>query len=120
MLGPLYTNFLRHIAELDYLPPTPLSDSQPSIDNAEEILTTFRTRYLPACPIMHIPLEMSADQFRRLYPMTYKAIRVVCEVSQDHRTKIEGLVREELSQLILIKNDRTFDLLTCLLVCVTW
>ncbi|OAG09666.1 uncharacterized protein CC84DRAFT_1160770 [Paraphaeosphaeria sporulosa] len=91
----------------------------PSERPPKEILSQFRSRYLEQFPFFHV-LDLTANNFVRERPNTYRAIQVICEKSRARQNEYGPRVREELILRVVTNGERSIDLLLCLLVCLTW
>jgi hypothetical protein len=101
--------------------PTPQSDNGHSqYQNADRILSTFRTRYLACYPFLHIPRETTAEQFQRDRPFTWKALCVVCEAPRLTQHEMGTQFIDEIASRVVAKGERSLDLLSSLVLCTIW
>jgi hypothetical protein len=101
--------------------PTPRSnDERSQLRGADWILDTFRTRYIPYYPFIHIPRNTTAEQFQRDRPWTWKAICVVCEGPRSMQNVLGAEFAREVTALVVAEGERSLDLLTSLVICTSW
>ncbi|KAF2451176.1 hypothetical protein P171DRAFT_467820 [Karstenula rhodostoma CBS 690.94] len=91
----------------------------PSDQTPQQILSSFRSRYLEYFPFIHVP-DTAVEKFVRERPNTYRAIQVICEKSRARQSEYGRRVREELILCVVTGGERSIDLLLCLLVCLAW
>ncbi|KAF1965237.1 hypothetical protein BU23DRAFT_519906 [Bimuria novae-zelandiae CBS 107.79] len=93
----------------------------PSDQTPQQVLSTFRTRYMEHFPFISLPTDdVSIEAFVHERPNTYRAIQVICEKNRARQVESGIRVREELALRVVSGGERSIDLLLCLLVCLTW
>jgi len=96
------------------------SPYEPSADEAEEYLSTFRSRMLRDFAFIHIPPEMTAHQMRQDRPFLFRAIAAVATPSTQQKLMRGREFKRILAQTTLIENQSSIDLLLGLLTYVAW
>lgn len=91
-----------------------------SVAEAEVILQTFRTRRLRHFPILHIPLEVTAQDFQRERPFLWLTIRAVCSQSVKEQNVLADKIRQIIAKRTIVDCDRDLDMLQGLLVFLGW
>jgi hypothetical protein len=87
-------------------------DLDPSLEEAEVYLMTFRTQTLSCFPFMYIPENTPSHQLRQERPFLWLCIMVI-----SFRTSSKML---RLGREILVDGERNIDLLLGLLVYIGW
>ncbi|KAI9148734.1 Transcription factor [Paramyrothecium foliicola] len=87
---------------------------------AEERLQLFRTTYLPIFPLAVIPPQTTAAHLRREKPFFWLAIQSVCSKPNSQRMILEEGFRRVFAETVLVRFERSLDLLLGLIVYSTW
>jgi hypothetical protein len=95
------------------------SGSEPSPQEAEECLSKFRT-WLPHFPFVHLPPAMTAAALRVERPFLWLCIMDLTVTSNATQTLLRDRVRREVSERIVIQNERSMDLLQGLVAFLAW
>ena len=93
--------------------------SEPSPQEAEECLSKFRT-WLPNFPFIHLPPAMTAAALRAERPFLWLCIMNLTVTSSEMQIILRDRVRREVSERIVIQNERTMDLLQGLIAFLAW
>ncbi|KAI1329048.1 hypothetical protein F5Y16DRAFT_367268 [Xylariaceae sp. FL0255] len=91
-----------------------------SVAEAEEVLNTFRTKFIPFFPLAYLPPAMSAAQLANERPTFWRNIRTLCCKSPIKQLAMTQQFREELGYKLLGTGERTIDMLLSVLVCLGW
>lgn len=94
--------------------------SDPSIDEAEQCLDTFRSIYLPAFPCLYIPPTMDAMTLRAQKPFLWLCIMAVTLPFPARQLALSERARAYVSQRLVIAQERNMDLLQGLIVFIGW
>ncbi|KAL1963469.1 hypothetical protein VTN77DRAFT_8370 [Rasamsonia byssochlamydoides] len=106
-----------HVQPFAYaLPP----DLEPSPEEAEDCLKTFRTRNLKYFPFTYIPESTSSQQLRQEWPFFWLCIMAITTKTVSKQLGLGRAIRQIASQEILVDGERNLDLLFGLLVFVGW
>ena len=92
---------------------------EPSVDEAEACLATFRSRMLPYFAFIHIPNDLTAQKLQDR-PFLFRAIIAVASPSTIQKVARGKELKRILAQTTLVENQSSIDLLLCLLTYVAW
>jgi hypothetical protein len=105
------------------LHPPEISGSRFSLPNQEDafFLLEFRTSLAPQFPFVVIPPEATSESLRRERPMLWKAILTAASCYDPSRREAMGWeLIEEFSTRLLLKAEKSLDLLQALLIHLAW
>ncbi|KAH8664342.1 hypothetical protein BX600DRAFT_550399 [Xylariales sp. PMI_506] len=91
-----------------------------SPEEAEEILSTFRTEHLRLFPFIYIPPDMSAVQFQIKYPILWLVVRGICNRTMEGQSSFGLQAREIISRQVLVDGERNLDILYSIIAFVGW
>ncbi|KAE9364158.1 hypothetical protein N431DRAFT_549798 [Stipitochalara longipes BDJ] len=93
----------------------------PTGDEAELMLDMFRRYMAPQFPFVLIPLDMTAAALRQKKPFLYLVIMMVSFQGEASRQLALGVrVKEHLSHAMIMRSEKSLDLLQGLLVSMGW
>jgi hypothetical protein len=101
----------------------PLTDEQalPSENEAELMLDMFRRHMAPQFPFVVIPLDMTAATLKQKKPFLHLTVMMVSLQGAASRQLALGIrVKEHLSNAMIMRTEKSLDLLQGLLVCMAW
>ncbi|KAJ5082899.1 hypothetical protein N7532_011942 [Penicillium argentinense] len=96
------------------------SAANPSDREGQFLLKIFTTSMVPLFPFVVIPPHMTADQLRQEKPFLFLAISMVACQSASRQREISKMVKDYIAEKIVIRNERSLDLLQGLLVHLAW
>lgn len=102
--------------------PVPAPDTTiPTDHEAIYLLNLYRAEMAPLFPFVVISRRVTPEQLRLEKPVLYMAIMMVACQSDVHRQlSIARIVRQEISQAVLIRSERSLALLEGLLLYIAW
>lgn len=86
----------------------------------DQELLTFRTRYLPHFPLIHLSSDVTAAELQREKPTICLTIRGLATKVASRQMLLGKRLRESITQKILIDGERSLDLLLGLLASIAW
>jgi len=91
------------------------------MSEAEILLDRFRRLMAPACPFVIVPSEITAQQLYEQKPLLLHAIVTVTYFHDlaKQQSMVKQLMRD-VSERILINNEKNIGILQALLVFVAW
>jgi hypothetical protein len=92
----------------------------PTVEEANELLSFFASRMLPAFPFMKMPLYEHSVEFHKEHPFLYLCIIAVASKSTEQQLALGSIIRSTIGQKMLVESERTIDLLQGLLVYSGW
>lgn len=93
---------------------------EPSIDEAETNLATFKTCHLGFLPVVHIPPGMTAQQLRSEKPTLWLCIMAVAAKSSARSRQLSTRLRQSVAETMVTSSAMSIDLLQALLVSIGW
>ena len=93
---------------------------EPSPDEAEECLATFRDCHATFFPFVYLPVTTNVVQLRQQRPLLFDAIMAVACKSTTRQNSRSTRLRQILAHEALVKSELSIDLLLALLVSVGW
>ncbi|KAE9365265.1 hypothetical protein N431DRAFT_549513 [Stipitochalara longipes BDJ] len=85
------------------------------------LLLEFRTSMAPQFPFVVIPQEATSESLRNERPMLWKAIVTAASCLNPSRQEVMGWeIMEELTTRLLLKAEKSLDLLQALLIHIAW
>ncbi len=93
---------------------------EPSPFEAEEYLTAFRTHKSKYFPFLYIPSTITAQQLHQQRPFLWLCIMTISSRSTSQQQVLGSRVRDKLAQEMLLKSERSIDLLLGLLAYIGW
>lgn len=93
----------------------------PNEDEAELMLDMFRRHMAPQFPFVVIPLDMAAAELRQKKPFLHLTVMMVSFQGSASRQLTLGIkIKEYLSDAMIMRTEKSLDLLQGLLVCMAW
>ncbi|GAB0142217.1 hypothetical protein EsHS_00002775 [Epichloe bromicola] len=92
---------------------------EPTPHEAEAYVSKFRD-WLQAAPFMRIPGELTAEALRREKPFLWMCIMNLCSMSNLQQRIMRENVRQVVAERVVIKHDRSMDMLQGLIAFITW
>jgi hypothetical protein len=86
----------------------------------EQCFETYKNSFVPYCPTVIIPPNLSLKEFSEERPFLWLVIRAVCSTSPARQFALGAEVRKTLGREMLIEPTRTLDLFLGLLVFCFW
>lgn len=99
-------------------PSSRLPDLPPAM--AEAVLHEFRTVYTKNNPFLYIHPSVTVQEMQQERPFLWLVIRALCTKSYAEHHELGRLIREVLSNQLLVECERNLDLLLCLLTYMGW
>ena len=91
-----------------------------SIAQAEEHLRIFRAHHAKFLPFVDIPQTLTARQLHAEKPYLSQAIMATCPWSVSHQQRLGTLFRHEVGEAMVVRSEKSMDLLLGLLVFIGW
>lgn len=113
----------RNSSVLPILPAVSLTNEQilPNEDEAELMVDMFRCHMAPQFPFVVIPLDMTAAALKQKKPFLYLTIMAVSFQGEASRQLALGIkIKEYLSDAMIMRAEKSLDLLQGLLVSMAW
>ncbi|KAI8963008.1 hypothetical protein F5Y11DRAFT_167872 [Daldinia sp. FL1419] len=110
-------------------PSTPISPSPISDDvsvhkipdrAAEELLDIFRRAFIPMCPVVHIPISMSATELRREKPFLWLVIMALTSKVISQQFAMADTIWRIISNRVVLQHIVDMDLLLGIVCFATW
>ncbi|KAJ5692059.1 hypothetical protein N7462_001482 [Penicillium macrosclerotiorum] len=98
----------------------PSNLGEPSLLEAEEYLTHFQTSKLQYFPFLYIPFTTSAESLRRRRPFLWHCIMAISSKSSAQQQSWGNRVRQTIAQEMVVRSEKSLDLLLGLLAFVGW
>jgi len=96
-------------------------DFLPTEDEAELMLDMFRRHMAPHFPFVVIPLDITTTALRQKKPFLHLVIMMVSFQGEASRQLALGVrFKEHLSNAMIMRSEKSFDLLQGLLVAMAW
>ncbi|CAK7223716.1 hypothetical protein SBRCBS47491_005302 [Sporothrix bragantina] len=107
------------------LPPDTLNldpSLEPTPEEADQSLHTFRTTMLPYFPFVHLPPDLTAAQLRRNRPVLWLAIiAITCKRVPTHTQLARSThLRALFAHRVVFESEKSLDLLQALLAFLAW
>ena len=99
---------------------SPTSGLEPSLDEAEEFLKSFRLHMAPWFPIIIVPESTTAQELRRYRPFLWLCIMSVTSKSTVQQKALGKEVKITLGRELLVEGKNNIDLLLGIIVFVAW
>ncbi|KAI1801524.1 hypothetical protein F4811DRAFT_459927 [Daldinia bambusicola] len=96
------------------------SSYKPSIADAEECLSNFRTDKLKYFPFINITSKMTANQLRRERPFLWLCIMAISSKSSLQQQILSRKIRQMVAQEMIIGSTKSMDLLLGILAFIGW
>jgi hypothetical protein len=87
---------------------------------AEEQLSTFRHVFLPVFAFVHLPAMMGASELCRQKPFLWLVIMSVTTKSLAQQTVMRNMIRQIVSQEVVVKSEKSLDILLGVLCFTGW
>ncbi|KAH8682682.1 hypothetical protein BX600DRAFT_492674 [Xylariales sp. PMI_506] len=88
--------------------------------DAQAMLQTFRSSYLPFCPFVAIPEHITAIALRAKWPFLWLVIMSITSKSLRQQFDLSMAVRRLVAEELIVKNQPTFDILLGMICSLTW
>ncbi|KAK6956736.1 hypothetical protein Daesc_002016 [Daldinia eschscholtzii] len=108
-------NISSHITDSDHM-----TSYEPSLADAEEYLSNFKTYKLKYFPFVNITSNMTANQLRQERPFLWLCIMAIGSKSTLQQQILGRKIRETVAQEMVIKSTKNIDLLLGLLAFIGW
>ena len=93
----------------------------PTGQEADSLLTLFRTEMAPLFPFVPSHEGVPPIQLRHEKPILYMSmIMVACQSDTDRQLDIARLLRYEFSQAVMVRGEKSVALLQALLISIAW
>ncbi|KAE9376342.1 hypothetical protein N431DRAFT_289530, partial [Stipitochalara longipes BDJ] len=115
---PAPSDFLSNAS--DYLRSASYSMVGPSIEEAEQYLTEFRTQKLINFAFIYLSPNITIQQLRQERPFLFLTIMAVSAKSGSQRLTLGKEIKNLLSRELLFNSEGNFDVLLGMLVFITW
>jgi hypothetical protein len=92
----------------------------PSIEEAEDYLTEFRTQRLINFAFIHLPTGITAQRLQQERPFLFITIMAVSSKSSSQRLRLGREIKQLLARDLFADHEGNFDVLLGLLVFITW
>lgn len=111
------------VSALPISPPTSPENQQilPTNDEAQILLGIFRTHMAPQFPFIVIPHHVTPAQLQEEKPFLYLTVMMVsCQAEVVRQMALSRLVREYISENMILGSRKSLDGLQGLIVCLAW
>ncbi|TAQ89435.1 hypothetical protein B7494_g2208 [Chlorociboria aeruginascens] len=120
---PAFHQSLSHHSSAPYSPPTNITTpvSDPSFYDQESILKLFQLNMAPQFPFVALPLNSTVATLSQTKPFLLKTIIMIATLDDPHRqAKLLDGIMEAISQQIIIRSEKSLDLLQGLIILLGW
>ncbi|OTB10379.1 hypothetical protein K445DRAFT_253890 [Daldinia sp. EC12] len=97
-----------------------MTSYEPSLSDAEEYLSNFKTYKLKYFPFVNITSNISANQLRQERPFLWLCIMAIGSKSTLQQQILGRKIRETVAQEMVIKSTKNIDILLGLLAFIGW
>lgn len=92
-----------------------------TLTEAEDMFRLYKTTYSPLSPFVPIPSSTSAYDLFTAKPFLFRTImQAVAPQSAAVQKDVAVWFREYIAEHIIIKQEKSFEILQAILVCVAW
>ena len=121
-LGTSVTPVTEAASSLDGVPPVgpQLPGSRLTPGEAEEYLVTFQTYRSKYLPFISIPSTTTAKQLQQERPFLWLCLMAAGSKSTSQKQVLGGEIRQTVGQEIVVRSERSIDLLLGLLTFISW
>jgi hypothetical protein len=105
---------------LDFTPQPDEMEAMYDQSITEEELLKFRWLHLSHFPLVHLPLNLSAEQLDHEKPLLCLAIKTICNKAYSSQAKLSKKLREIIALKMMVDGEKSIDLLLSILTCMTW
>ncbi|PTU21624.1 hypothetical protein P175DRAFT_0193252 [Aspergillus ochraceoroseus IBT 24754] len=93
----------------------------PSDEEAKELVMSFQAEMAPYFPFVVVPADVSVSELRQTKPFLFRTIGMVASLGDAHRQlELERIVQEYICNSIILRGEKSLDLLQGLLVYLSW
>lgn len=96
------------------------SSGTPSKTEGESLIEIFTTRMVNLFPFVVVPSYVTAEQLRRERPFLFLSLSMVACQNASRQREIATTVKEYVAEHIVLRNERSLDLLQGLIVSLAW
>lgn len=94
--------------------------SEPSLQEADNFLTTFQTQMLQQFPLLILPASITSQELRQKRPFLWLCIMAVSSKSSAQQMALGTEIRLTLGRKSLLEGERSLDLLLGILTYAAW
>ncbi|OKP11261.1 hypothetical protein PENSUB_3283 [Penicillium subrubescens] len=88
--------------------------------DGQALLETYAKMMIPMFPFIPIPSHMSVEELRRERPFLYLNISMITSPNPARQQELSNTIKKYLADRIIMRGERSLDLLQGLLVHLTW
>lgn len=88
--------------------------------DGQAFLDTYAKMMIPMFPFLPIPSHMSAEKLRRERPFLYLNISMIASPDPARQQELSNTIKQYVADRIIMRGQRSLDLLQGLLVHLTW